>query len=65
MDADSGRPTEPPRCARCGDVVGVYEPYVLVVGDDILYASRASRPDLPPDGLLYHGECHAGEGPRL
>jgi len=61
MDPDVDPAREPPRCAHCGDVTGVYEPYVLVVG---LHGSRASRPHLPLDAILYHRACHAGDGPK-
>jgi hypothetical protein len=64
MDAESGRAIEPPRCAHCGDVIGVYEPVVVVLGDDIHLGSRASCPDPPPGAVLYHDECHKGRRPR-
>jgi hypothetical protein len=53
------RPTpEPPRCENCGDVVGVYEPYALVAGEDVVVSSRAVEP-LPADrGTLYHLACY-------
>lgn len=51
----------PPRCARCGDVIGVYEPLVLVRGESIRVTSRAAEPGvLGDDGVGYHAGCHEG-----
>jgi hypothetical protein len=42
---------------RCGDVVGVYEPFALVDGDDVLVSSRAAEPMLHDRGRIYHLSC--------
>jgi hypothetical protein len=47
-----------PRCAHCGDVIGVYEPLVMPVGRDVLQTSYAAQPDLPSHGEYYHGDCY-------
>jgi hypothetical protein len=48
-----------PRCARCNDVIGVYEPLVQVVGDRARRTSRAAEPTLAAlAGLIYHVECY-------
>lgn len=54
---------DPPRCQHCGDVIGVYEPYVRVSDDDVLVSSRAADPDGLADGLGYHLACYAGLEP--
>jgi hypothetical protein len=51
--------TAPLRCARCGDVIGVYEPLVLVSGHAIRVTSRAAEPGVGvSDGVGYHASCH-------
>jgi len=48
-----------PSCARCEDVIGVYEPLVKVAGDMAYRTSRAAEPTIAAeDGLLYHGHCY-------
>ena len=47
------------RCAGCGDVIGVYEPLVHVVGAVARRTSRAADPDLAraERGSCYHLDC--------
>jgi len=49
------------RCTHCGDVIGVYEPMVVVrVGDAARETSRAADPELPRAGdEHFHSECYA------
>jgi hypothetical protein len=50
----------PPRCERCGDVIGVYEPLMYVHATGVAESSRAADPGLSADasGLLYHAACY-------
>jgi len=48
-----------PSCAHCGDVIGVYEPMVMLTGGEELQTSYAAQPDLSPHGEYYHRACHA------
>jgi len=51
-------------CSRCGDVIGVYEPLILVSGDRIRETSMAAEPELPLSGAEhYHRACHPGSRP--
>jgi peptide subunit release factor RF-3 len=56
------------RCEQCGDVIGVYEPIVVRVGDQVRETSRAAEPSLPlPRAEHFHRDCftalkHAGKG---
>ena len=53
------------RCAQCGDVIGVYEPMVVIVDGEALQSSRAAPGDTPvSDGPRYHGACFARLGAR-
>jgi hypothetical protein len=48
------------RCEHCGDVIGVYEPLVVRLGDEIRETSRAAEPELPlAHAQHYHRECFA------
>lgn len=49
----------PLRCVRCGDVIGVYEPLVHVVGGVAHRTSRAARPDIVHARPVYHAACWA------
>lgn len=51
----------PPLCDHCGDVIGVYEPLVHVVGGNAWMTSRAAQPALSAGspGTIYHVVCHA------
>jgi hypothetical protein len=62
MPDDQGASATPrprkPHCEICGDVIGVYEPYVLVRDDDEGFiSSLASRSLSSRGGMLYHLEC--------
>jgi len=47
------------RCAHCGDVIGVYEPLIVVDGSGTRLTSRAAEPGLAGDAAEhYHGTCH-------
>jgi hypothetical protein len=53
---------EKQRCALCGDVVGVYEPAVIVV-DGLAFATSLARPVVPHDAArVYHRACSADAG---
>jgi hypothetical protein len=50
---------EPPRCAGCGDIIGVYEPLVHVTGGLTWRTSRAAEPTVAnAGGMLYHPGCY-------
>lgn len=71
MPDDRGSSASPrprkPHCEICGDVIGVYEPYVLVREDDEGFiSSLASRSLSSNGGALYHLECfRTRSGSRL
>jgi hypothetical protein len=46
-------------CDKCGDVIGVYEPLVLIVDGQPSETSQAARPD-DTDGAneRYHRACY-------
>jgi hypothetical protein len=49
----------PPSCARCGDVIGVYEPLVEVLGELARQTSRAAEPGVcTTGGTCYHRACY-------
>jgi len=49
------------RCTSCGDVVGTYEPAVLVADDHARPTSIAAEPGLDSTaGDLYHEACFRG-----
>ena len=46
-------------CAHCGDVIGIYEPVVVIMEGEHRLTSRAAEPDLPYiRGAHFHRECH-------
>jgi hypothetical protein len=54
-------------CDECGDVIGVYEPLVLVADDGARETSRAACPDVADSGEHYHRACYVervGAGAR-
>lgn len=55
-----------PRCAYCGDAIGVYEPATQVIGALAWVTSRAAEPSLSygSPGLLYHADCYELGRPR-
>lgn len=52
--------SEPPIvCERCGDVIGIYEPTIVVDGEP-RETSRAAEPELARlPGERYHRDCFA------
>jgi hypothetical protein len=56
MQSDSHPPA--PRCAHCGEVIGVYEPLVAMVEGVPYKTSRAAESGLLPTGATYHGACY-------
>jgi hypothetical protein len=50
---------QPFTCHRCGEVIGVYEPLVLVEGAHARTTSRAAEPDLRRgSNECYHRDCY-------
>jgi hypothetical protein len=47
------------RCQRCGDVIGFYEPMVLLLGDETRVTSRAAGSQLPAHARRLHEACFA------
>jgi hypothetical protein len=48
-----------PACTRCGDVIGVYEPAVIVLDGESRVTSRAGEPDAVRNALeRYHRACY-------
>jgi hypothetical protein len=57
--ADGNEDQQRLRCARCGDVIGVYEPLVLVEAHGSRPTSYAAEPELiRAAGELFHRNCH-------
>ncbi len=55
----------PVRCQHCGDVIGVYEPLVLLTDSDRRETSLAAEPDLAAGApSAYHGACSIHAGPQ-
>lgn len=46
-------------CDECGDVIGVYEPLVVVADDEALETSQAACPEVAATGARYHRACYA------
>jgi hypothetical protein len=50
------------RCDHCGDVIGVYEPLIVVSGDLARESSVAAEPALAlGGGVNRHVACHAAQ----
>lgn len=61
MSASRHRP--PIRCAHCDDVIGVYEPIVVVTGIDVRETSLAAERELTSaPGQRYHATCWVETG---
>jgi len=55
----TGSATDQPRCSHCGDVIGVYEPYVVTAVQAPSEPSRGQGPPAAIEGLhLYHERCY-------
>ncbi len=55
------------RCKRCNDVIGVYEPSVLIVAEQARVTSRAAEPHVADPVECYHHACYVqahGSDPR-
>lgn len=45
-------------CQHCGEVIGVYEPLIVIVDDEAVQTSRAAaRNELAHGGPYYHQPC--------
>jgi len=53
------RMNDAPRCPRCRDVIGVYEPIILLLDGRARETSRAAEPDVDGRGERYHWHCYA------
>lgn len=51
-----------PRCTRCGEVIGVYEPLVHVVDGVAHRTSRAANPEIVHARPVYHLACSDLDG---
>jgi len=50
--------SDPPLCAHCGDVIGVYEPLIMIVEDVPVATSRAAvGVRMPLAESYYHRDC--------
>jgi hypothetical protein len=60
MEASTREPSDQRRrCADCGDVIGVYEPLVHVIGATARRTSLAANPETcSQDGDCYHAGCY-------
>jgi hypothetical protein len=55
-------------CRHCGEVIGVYEPMVVLAHDGPVYTSPASSSELPRAALSFHAECfslHPADPPGI
>ncbi len=47
------------RCRSCGEVIGVYEPLIVIEEDEPRETSRAREPHSGADGSeCFHGSCY-------
>ena len=47
------------RCRHCGDVIGVYEPMIVLCNGHARRTSRAAEPDVGEElGEYYHHACY-------
>lgn len=52
-----------PRCAHCGDVIGVYEPMMIVEDGPARRTSLAAEPSLASRAdRSFHGHCYEDGG---
>ena len=45
------------RCAICEDVIGVYEPFMVLDGSQLRQTSWLNEPDLGTDQIVMHHHC--------
>jgi hypothetical protein len=51
-------PADNIHCRHCGDVIGVYEPLIVIVEGEAVQTSRAAaQGELAPAGPYYHASC--------
>jgi hypothetical protein len=56
---ETHREIRAPRCAYCGEVVGVYEPMVLIVPEQPpRRTSRLAEDGLPAGSVVAHEACY-------
>lgn len=55
--------SEVPRCPRCGDVIGVYEPVIVCHPEHperpVRRTSRAAEGRFASEGVVMHERCYA------
>jgi hypothetical protein len=55
-----------PFCAQCADVIGVYEPVVLLFADGRTRTTAlTAEPGVPADAVALHPLCYAARAPNL
>jgi hypothetical protein len=48
-----------PKCDHCAEVIGVYEPVVVVTDGEVHETSRAAEPTIGSEqGARYHRTCY-------
>lgn len=52
-----------PRCCQCGEVIGMYEPMVVLAGSQSHTTSRAAHVHSDQDGQIYHRACYTQAQP--
>jgi hypothetical protein len=52
----------PPRCDRCGDLIGMYEPVVVIAGGAARDTSLAREGALVAGAVYRHHACHGDRG---
>jgi hypothetical protein len=51
---------QPMKCGHCGEVIGVYEPLVLLDDGEARTTSAAAEPQIGEQpGVLFHRACYA------
>jgi len=56
-DAGAGLGSRP-RCGHCGEIIGVYEPMVLVDARGPRHTSLAAELEIPASARSFHRACH-------
>jgi hypothetical protein len=55
-----GNPTDDRlRCAHCGDVIGAYEPMIVILDGEAHATSRSAEQSRGTGGEHYHQGCYA------